>query len=203
MPKRFEGLKTTLAGGVLFLVPLILILFLLSKALKVAERLSQPVVGAIGVKTVGGVALGTLVAIGVLLVVSYAAGLAAKTRFGQMAYAALEKSILGILPQWRMARGLVESFGSEKGSGVEVVLVPTDAGWCMGFVLEKPPGDWWTVFIPGAPQWTSGSISYARSEQVHKTGLTAAEAILLIRRCGVGSARIQELLKSLEEEHSL
>lgn len=203
MARRLEALKTTIAGGVLLLVPLILILFLLSKGLKVAERLSQPIVNAIGLKTVGGVALGTLIAVAGLLLISFLAGLLARTRVGQAAYSALENSILGILPQWRMARGLVESFGPDKGSEIEVVLVPTDAGWCLGFVLEKPAGEWWTVFIPGAPQWTSGSISYARTQQVKHTGLTSAEAILLIRRCGVGSAHVQQVLQSLEEDRAL
>src|SRR3954452_18985242 len=110
MTKKLEALKTTIVGGVLFLVPLILILFLLSKGLKVAERVSQPVVGAIGEKTVGGIALGTIIAIAGMVLVSFLAGLAASTRLGQAAYSTLEKSILGILPQWRMARGLVESF---------------------------------------------------------------------------------------------
>ena len=203
MAKKVEAFRTTLAGGILFLVPVILILFLLSKGLKVAERLSQPLVNAIGVRTIGGVALGTLMAIAAMVLVSFLAGLAARTRLGQAAYSKLEKSILGILPQWRLARGFVESFGTEKASEVDVVLVPTDAGWCLGFVLEKPPGEWWPVFIPGAPQWTSGSISYAHSDQVHQTGLTTADAILLIRRCGVGSARIQQLLQSLQERHAL
>lgn len=203
MSTKFEGPRTIITGGVLFLLPLILILFLLSKALKVAERLAQPVVNMIGVRTIGGVALGTLVAIAAMVLVCFIAGLLARTRLGRATYTVLENSILGILPQWRMARGLVESFGGERASQIEVVLVPTDAGWCLGFVLEKPLGDWWTVFVPGAPQWTSGAISYARSEQVHPTGLSAAEAILLMRRLGVGSGRIQELLASLERENSL
>ena len=203
MAEKNEGLKTTLAGGVLFLLPLTLILFLLSQGLKVAERLSQPVVARIGVERVGGVALGTLIAIGALVVLSYLAGLLARTRLGQKTYSTLENSILGILPQWRLASGLVESLVAYQASSIDVVLVPTDAGWCLGFVLEKPAGDWWTVFIPGAPQWTSGSISYAHSEQVHQTGLTPAEAIFLIRRCGVGSSRVQELLKSLEQKKAL
>lgn len=203
MAGKFQALKTTIAGGILFLLPLVLILFLLGKALKVAERLSQPVVRATGVQTVGGVALGTLIAIAALVLLCFLAGLLARTRLGRATYLTLENSILGILPQWRMARGLVQSFAGENASDVEVVLVPTDAGWCLGFVLEKPPGEWWTVFIPGAPQWTSGSISYARSEQVHHTGLSSAEAILLIRRCGVGSARVQELLASLERDKAL
>jgi uncharacterized membrane protein len=122
---------------------------------------------------------------------------------GQATYSGLENSILGVFPQWRMARGLVESFASERGAEVEVVLVPTDAGWCLGFVLEKAAGDWWTVFIPGAPQWTSGSISYAHSDQVHPTGMGFAEAVMLMRRCGAGSLKVQELLAALKEKNAL
>ena len=186
----------------MFLLPLILILFLLNKALDVARKLAQPIVNAIGIQTVGGVALGTIIAIGAIVVVSFLAGLIARTRLGQATYSSLENSILGVLPQWRMARGLIESLGTEQSSA-EVVLVPTDAGWCMGFVLEKSSGGWWTVFIPGAPQWTSGSISYAHSDDVHPTGMPFAEAVLLMRRCGAGSAKVQELLASLMEKNAL
>lgn len=203
MAGRLQAIRTTLAGGILFLLPLILIVFLLSKALKVAERLSQPFVNAIGISSVGGVAIGTLVAIGGMILISLFAGLLARTRLGQAAYSALENSVLGVLPQWRIARGLVATLDTERASEVEVVLVPTDAGWCLGLVLEKPAGDWWTVFIPGAPQWTSGQLSYARSDQVHPTGLSAAQAIMLLRRCGAGSASIQDLLASLEEKNVL
>jgi uncharacterized membrane protein len=203
MTGKFQAIRMILAGGVLFLLPLILILFLLGKALKIAERLSQPVVNAIGVKTIGGIALGTVVAVVAMVLISFLAGLLARTRLGRAAYSALEHSILGVLPQWRIARGLVASLDTERASEVEVVLVPTDAGWCLGFVLEKPAGDWWTVFIPGAPQWTSGQVSYARSNQVHPTGLTSAQAILLLRRCGAGSQSIQALLESLETRNAL
>lgn len=203
MATRLQAARATLAGGVLFLLPLILIIFLLSKAVKVAERLSQPVVNAIGYKSIGGVALGTIIAIAGLLLLSFLAGLLARTRIGQATYSTLENSILGVLPQWRIARGLVASLDSERASEIEVVLVPTDAGWCLGFVLEKPPGKWWTVFIPGAPQWTSGQLSYAHSDQVHPTDMSATQAILLLRRCGAGSASIQSLLSSLEEKGTL
>lgn len=203
MTTKFQAVKATLAGGMLFLLPLILIVFLLSKAMKVAERVSQPVVKAIGVESVGGVALGTLIAIVGLLVISFLAGLLARTRLGQAAYSSLEHSILGLLPQWRIARGLLASIDSDKASEIEVVLVPTDAGWCLGFALEKPIGQWWSVFIPGAPQWTSGQVSYAHSDQVHPTDLTPTQAILLLRRCGAGSASVQALLASLQQKKLL
>jgi uncharacterized membrane protein len=187
----------------LFLLPLVLIVFLLGKALGFAKRLSDPLVKAAGVDSVAGVATGTIVAIGVLTLISFAAGLLARTRVGHALFSQMENSVLSLFPQWRMARGLIESFETETQSEMEVVLVPTDAGWCLGFVLEKPEGDWWTVFVPGSPQWTSGGVSFAHVDQVQPTGLTPAQAILLMRRCGAGSADIRALLASLQEKGAL
>jgi uncharacterized membrane protein len=193
-------LRTTLAGGVLFLLPVIIVLWFLGKAVRILERLAEPLVNATGIHNVAGVALSTIVSVAALVLIAFLAGLVARTRFGQWTLSTLENSIVGLVPQWRMARGLIESLSPEKMSHVDVVLVPTDAGWCVGFVLEKPAGDWWTVFIPGAPQWTSGGVSYAHVDQVHPTNLSFAEAILILRRCGTGSAKIPALLATLEQE---
>jgi uncharacterized membrane protein len=201
--RRGAVFKTTVLGGVLFLLPIVLIVFLLGKALAFARRLSDPLVAAAGIKSVAGVATGTLVAIALMVLVSFAAGLLARTRLGHAAFSRLENSMLSLFPQWRMARGLIESFETDTKSEMEVVLVPTDAGWCLGFVLEKPEGDWWTVFVPGSPQWTSGSVSFAHVDEVHPSGLTPAQAMMLLRRCGGGSAGIRDLLGSLRQEGAL
>jgi uncharacterized membrane protein len=203
MSRKRGTFRATLVAGLLFLLPLILGLWLLSKALPVAERLSGPIVRATGVNSIGGVAFGTIVGITILFLVTLLAGWISRTRMGQAAYSRLENSMLSLFPQWRMARGLIESFGSDEYSKMDVVLVPTDAGWCLGFVLEPPTGEWWTVFIPGAPQWTSGQVAYAHADQVHRTELTFAQAIVLLRKCGVGSAGIAALMASLHEQGRL
>jgi uncharacterized membrane protein len=195
--------RTTLAGGILFLIPIILIILLLGKALSFAKQLSNPLVEAAGVTSVAGIALGTLLAILFLVLVSFAAGFIARTRLGQMTLSRMENSILSLIPHWRMAKGLVASFETDSQSEMDVVLVPTDAGWCIALVLEKPDGDWWSVFVPGAPHWTSGMVAFAHRDQVKPCGLSAAEAILLMRRCGSGSAKIRQLLSSLEGQGSL
>jgi uncharacterized membrane protein len=198
--RRGAPFKTTVLGGILFLLPIALIVFLLGKALGFARSLSDPLVQAAGVTSVAGVATGTIVAIALMVLLSFGAGVFARTRLGEVAFKRLENSVLSLFPQWRMARGLIESFETETKSQIEVVLVRTDAGWCLGFVLEKPEGDWWTVFVPGSPQWTSGSVSFAHVDEVHPTGLTPAQAMLLLRRCGGGSANIRALLASLQEK---
>jgi uncharacterized membrane protein len=195
--------RATVAGGVLFLLPIIFIVFLLSKGLQFAQRLLQPLIAAAGIESLGGVAVTTIIAGAALLLMAYLAGLLARTRMGQATFSHLEHSLLAVLPQWRVARGFVESFESDKASEVEVVLVPTDAGWCLGLAFEKPDADWWSVFVPGSPQWTSGSLVYAQSHQVHHTGMTVAQAIVMLRRCGAGSGNIRALLASLQQRDAL
>jgi len=201
--RKRGSIKSTLLGGILFLLPIVLIIWLLGKALGFARRLSEPAVHAAGVESVAGVATGTIVSVLALVALSFAAGMMARTRIGQSTFAKMENSVLSLFPQWRMARALIESFEGEGRSEMEVVLVPTDSGWCMAFVMEKPEGDWWTVFIPGSPQWTSGAVAFAQSEQVKPTGLTPAQAILLMRRCGAGSSNVRALLTDLEEKGAL
>lgn len=203
MTKGMEMIKTTVAGGVVFLLPIIVVLIVLGKGLEIAHGLSQPLIEAVGIETVAGVAFGTIVAVLVMVLVAFLAGLLAQTALGQATFASLENSIVGVLPQLRMARGVVQSFDTENAPDVEVVLVPTDAGWCLGFVLERPDGEWWSVFVPGAPQWTAGAVVYAHSDQVRHTGLTFSQAIVLMRRCGAGSDNIRSLLNALHEKGEL
>jgi uncharacterized membrane protein len=201
--RQWSAIKSTLLGGILFLLPIVLIAWLLGKALGFAARLSQPAVQAAGVDSVAGVATGTIISILALVLLSFIAGMVARTRLGQSTFSKLENSVLSLFPQWRMARGLIESFETETKSEIEVVMVPTDAGWCLAFVLEKPEGDWWTVFIPGAPQWTSGAVAFAHKDQVQPSDLTPAQAIMLMRRCGAGSSGTRALLASLQEKGAL
>ena len=204
MPSALSMIRTTVTGGVLFLLPLIILIVTLGKGLEIARRVLHPVVAATGINTginnVGGVALGTIIAGLALLVIAFIAGLLARTRPGQATLGFFERSILGMLPQFRMARGVAQSLDPQRQQDIEVVLVPTDAGWTLGFVLEPSEGDWWSVFVPGAPQWTSGSLVYAHADQVRPAGISFPQAIMLMRRCGAGSAVIRRLLATLRQK---
>ena len=98
---RWGLIKSTLLGGILFLLPIVLITWLLGKALGFAKRLSDPVVSAAGVDSVAGVATGPMISILALMLLSFAAGMVARTRMGQAPFSKLENSVLSLFPQWR------------------------------------------------------------------------------------------------------
>ena len=80
-----DFLKTTIVGGVLFLLPLGLVLFILSYALRLATRVAQPISEALHLDQLGdvaGIGITTVVGVLLLVLVSFAAGLIGRTSIG-------------------------------------------------------------------------------------------------------------------------
>ena len=195
MKKIWSLLRSIFTGGILFLVPFLVILLILNKGMDLARRLSRPIVNLIGIDTVGGVALSTLLSILGLTALALVAGLFARTVWGQKCLSSMETSILSALPQFNLAHGFLQGLDPESKEKTKVVLVPTDAGWALGIVFEEPDGDWWSVFVPSAPQWSSGSIVYAHKDDVRITDFNLKQAIVLMRECGAGSAKVRGFLQ--------
>jgi uncharacterized membrane protein len=188
-------IRTTIVGGVMLLLPILLALFVLQHGLKLAVKLSAPAARMLPDSMFGGVAAGTAAAIFMLFSFAFIFGLFARTGVGQRVFSWLENSIIGSLPQFNFARGIADTVeGSDQGS-IEVVLLPTDAGMTIGLMFERQAGPWFTVFIPSAPQWTTGSVVYAKSSDIVPLDISFAKAIRIQRKLGGGS---ESVLKSLE-----
>ena len=137
-----------------------------------------------------GVVIGAIETSVALLVLAFVAGMMARTGLGQRFMVWVENSLIGSLPQFNFVRGMADSIDDTEASSVEVVLVPADAGWALGFVFEPGDGDTVAVFLPGAPQWTSGSLVFADRATVRPAGVGFGKAILIMQKLGVGSASV-------------
>ena len=78
-----EFLKTTIVGGVLFLAPLILFAMILRHAMGFAGKIAKPIATQFPQHQIAGVAIATIIAALVLILLSFCAGLAARTRAGK------------------------------------------------------------------------------------------------------------------------
>ena len=75
----YSFLKTTLIGGVLFLAPVVVLIAIVEKGLGYARKAVVPVADALFKGTFAHAFVGDLLAFGLLLVLCFLAGLAAKT----------------------------------------------------------------------------------------------------------------------------
>ena len=186
-------LRTTLVGGVIFLLPLALVAWLAKQLLAMTAKASKAVL-ALMPDALNGVVAAALATVLVVLGVAFIAGLFAQTRAGQRLFQWLENSIVGSLPQFQFLRGIANSIEETGAQTVQVVLVPADAGFALGFVFEGRDRAWVPVFLPAAPQWTSGSIVFAETANVHDAGIDFAKAMSLLKRLGANSQRVSDAL---------
>ena len=82
-----ELLKATMAGGLLFLLPVALILIVLKHAMQLAGKIVRPIANYLPVEAVVGVRGETVLAALVLIMLSLVAGLVARTNVWQAHHA--------------------------------------------------------------------------------------------------------------------
>ena len=184
-------LKTTTLGGILFLLPLAVVLMVLGYLLKLAATAAKPIADRLegeGWGDVAGIGLVTVLSALVLVVVSFGAGLVARTYLGARLTHRFENSVLGRLPQYQvlksMAEGLVQL---ETASGIKPALINIEDAWQMGYLLEPLENGWSSVFLPQAPTPMSGNVMYLPAGRVRPLDMTMVDAMAIIKRIGVGS----------------
>jgi uncharacterized membrane protein len=184
-----DFLKTTLIGGVLFLVPAILLVLVLRHALGWAAKVALPIAEKLPGGEIAGVGMVTIVAALLLLVVAFLAGLVARTDMGRRVTRWFEDSLLGSVPQYRMVKTMAEGLVQvESSTAIQPALVNLEGGWQLGYLLEELPAGWVAVFLPQSPTPMSGNVMYLPAQRVRALDLPIGEAMLLVKRMGVGSA---------------
>lgn len=183
-------LKATIAGGLLFLLPLILVVLLFSHALRLAGKVAHPVSEFLTFDKVVGPAGEEGLAVLMLVLISVAAGFIARTALGRNLMRWSENSFLGSLPQYRLVKSVAEGLAQiENAEDLEPALVNVEDGWQIGYQLEPLQKGRVTVFLPQAPTPMSGNVMYLPAERVRLLSITMVEAISIVKRMGTGSAK--------------
>jgi len=188
-----EFAKTTIIGGVLFLLPAAFVLFVLSFALRLIKGLAAPIVHMLRLDHLGnvtGVGVVTVTSVVVLVLLSFAAGMIARTAVGKRVTRWSEKSLLGHIPYYQLVKGMAEGLAKiESGNGLKPVLVNIGASWQIGYMLEEQlEGGWIVALVPRAPSPLSGNIMYLPPDRVRPLGITLIQAMSIVKAMGAGSS---------------
>ena len=184
-----EFLKTTIVGGLLFLLPMALILIVLGYAMRLAGKVAEGISKFLSVDEAIGAGEVTALAVLVLILISFVAGLVARTKGGKRIIRWSENSLLGGLPQYQLVKSMAEGLAQvENAEGVSPILVSIEGGWQIGYLLEPLENGWVTVFLPQAPTPMSGNVMYMPADRIRSLEITMVQAMALVKRMGVGSA---------------
>ncbi|HET9070107.1 MAG TPA: DUF502 domain-containing protein [Amaricoccus sp.] len=195
MRSVYGFLKSTLIGGFLFLLPIGIILMVLTRLVHHARRAGVAIHDSLFPGAAGNL-LPTLIAILLLVLVAFLAGVLARTRFGVSLFSSLEGSILDRIPAYVLVRQAVTDLSggsvrlAEEGA-TEVVGVRLDDMTVIGFLIERRADGSAVVFLPGAPTAFSGSVALVDGSRIGPTTLSPADVVQGMRRLGAGLASLR------------
>ena len=137
---------------------------------------------------VTGIGAATVLSVLMLVLISFAAGIVARTAVGRRITRWSEHSLLGRFPQYQLMKSVAEGFAHiDSASGLKPALVNIEDGWQIGYLLEQLENDWVAVFLPQAPTPKSGNIFYLPANRVRPLGITMVQAISIVKAIGIGS----------------
>jgi uncharacterized membrane protein len=188
MKSALHFFKATIVGGILFLVPVIVLTFVIGKAFTISRMIVRPLSEMIPVETVAGVALTKLLAIALLLLFCFLAGLFARTAVARKMINWIETALLSNLPGYSVMKGMGESAaGVESDKPHEPVLAWIEEAWQIAFLVERIEGGYVAVFVPGSPSPWSGSVFFMTEDRIKPLDVPIMSALSCLRRLGIGS----------------
>lgn len=178
----------TIVGGLLFLLPLALILFLLGHLLVMLQPPAAKVAAYVGQAEMGPGWL-TLLIVLLMLVVSFLFGLAASTVGGRMLTQRLEGLVLNQVPGYSIIKGAAADAAAsmaaiDESERKKAVLVRDGDAWQIGFVTGRAGPGLHAVFLPDAPSPESGTLLLLSEDRFVDSGLSVSEALACLRRVG-------------------
>jgi uncharacterized membrane protein len=188
MKNNFNFIKDMIIGGILFFIPLIILIVVLQKALQIASVLVGPIIKLLDITNIFGVGAEIIISIVTILFVLYLAGLIARTKKAKAAITKLEDSLLSKVPGYDMIKSTGASFvGFEENSAYKTVLARIEDAWQLAFLIEEIEGENFAVYIPGIPSPLSGSLYFLEKNRIKKTNIPMKDAMKCMRGLGKGS----------------
>jgi uncharacterized membrane protein len=182
--------KTTILGGVVFLVPVVILAAVLGKAYQIMMLVAQPMSDWIPIDAVGGIALANLLALLAIVASCFLIGLLARSQRAKGVYRALDQRMSAI-PGYTFVKGMTESIqmGSESSGSFTPVIARFDDNAQISFEIERTSEGQVAVYLPGAPNPWSGTVVLLDQERVQKLDISVSDAIRSIQALGRGSAK--------------
>ena len=188
-----EFTKTTLIGGILIVLPVYIAVLLILKALQGLLAAVKPITAAIPAS----VEFDEILAILMLAVICFIAGLIVRTRAGLRAKNAIERSVLQRLPGYTLLRGLA---GRVTGQADEPSFAPAlaeiEEALVPALIVEKLEDGSYTVLVPSVPTPMAGAIYILPPERVHPVDVPFTVALKVFSKWGTGAGEFVRAMQA-------
>jgi uncharacterized membrane protein len=180
--------RTTLVGGILFLLPIIVVVVIVGKALGITNKVVAPLATHLPVDLAIGLQTPKLLAIALLILFCFVTGNFARTAIARRMVNSLETTVLSNVPGYEFIKSMSQSvLGADSQMAHSVVLARIEDAWQLAFLVERLEGGHVAVFVPGSPSPQSGSVYFMTEDRIRPMDIPASSVLKCLKRYGLGS----------------
>jgi len=186
MKSFYRFIRATFTGGILFLLPMVLLFIIFGKAFEILHKISAPIAEKLP-DQIFGFDGSMLLAILLLIVVCFFSGLLFKTNLAKKGISKLEDNVLVLIPGYSLIKSITAgAIGEDVDNAMKPILIKDGESWGLGFLVEEGE-NMSTVFIPEAPKHDSGEIKIIPTVYIQKLDVSTTKFIQSFKTFGKGA----------------
>ena len=196
MNKIKSFIKTTLLGGTLVVLPIVILILVFRWLYEFIADKIKPITYILSETAKLQEFAASILAFIIIVLSFFIVGIIVKTRFGRYSFEYIEQKFLTRIPLYKITKETtLQLVGSEKTLFKYVALVNLFGNdtRVTGFVTDEHDDGSCTVFVPSGPAPTAGFIYHLSKTNVQKVDYPIDKAMKTIFSLGAGS---RELLES-------
>jgi uncharacterized membrane protein len=183
----YQFLKSTVIGGLLVLVPLVVLGVIIVRTGMLVYDQILPLLRMLPLESARATTLAVLLAILSLVAACFLAGLAAQTRLIRRLIDRTEQQILSHIPGYELMKNVGENLAGIEGQDArKTVLARIADSYQLGFLMDTLADGRHLVFIPGVPRVLVGALHILSPGQVQMLAMPVNQTLEALGRLGVG-----------------
>ena len=192
MKNIIEFFKTTILGGLFFLLPVILLYLALAETFELLVVIATPIADLFFPGHFEETEFPVLIALVLLVFISFILGLIMLSDIGRRFGDWLERLILGRVPGYNAIKSLTKGFASsqEEETFKPAVLNSSDGEQEFVYIVEEIDEENFAILVPWSPTPFAGSIKIMPKDRVEPLAVSMGKLTEVLSQWGVGSREI-------------
>ena len=184
-------IRTTLIGGVLFLIPLVFVVVVVGKAFQIMKVVATPLGKLVSVESLAGYTVVELLTVIIMILCCLLAGTLARSPWGRKVNEKLDAVLLQMIPGYAWVKGITGSISDDDAEVLlKTVLVRFDDQTQLGFEVDRGADGMVAVYVPGAPDPRSGAVSYVTGDRIQPVNAGFKAVVRICKNLGRGSTEM-------------
>jgi uncharacterized membrane protein len=201
MQKLKKFLREVIIGGIYLIFPLTVLIYVIHMAHDFVASMIRPLSDALP-DFIPGYDGSVLLATVVLVNLCFLGGILLLNKNNRSRFDDFERNVLMAIPGYNKLKLSAAMMIGDPQVNIQVVAIHGSDTISLGLLMETD-GDWCTVFIPGSPDVSSGSVKFYQCSAVTKTDISAKDLIMAMKSRGVGSSvLIRKLVKDFRQDQN-